>query len=47
MYKYAIYCINGFKGLNYYNTHADALAAAQERTNISGIPWYVTAIKVG
>ena len=47
MYKYAIYCVNGFKGIGYYNTHAEALDAAKLRTNCTGIPWYVTAIKVG
>ena len=47
MYKYAIYCINGFKGSEYYDTHGNALAAARNRTALSGIPWYVTEIKVG
>ena len=47
MYKFAIYSINGFKGIEYYDTTKEALAAAQARTNISGVPWYVSAVKVG
>lgn len=47
MFKFAIFCVNGFKGAGYYNTHAEALEAARLRTSCMGIPWYVSAVKVG
>lgn len=47
MYKYAIYSCNGLRGCVLYDTHAEALAAARLRTNLSHSPWIVSAIKVG
>ena len=47
MFKFAIFCVNGFKGAGYYNTQAEALRAARLRTNLTGISWYVSAVKVG
>ena len=46
MYKFMIVCVTGFQGSSYYSTHAEALNAAQFRTNCTGLPWFVTAIKV-
>jgi len=46
MYKFVIRCVNGFQGLGYYNTHKEALEAAINRTNYTGIPWFVDAVKV-
>lgn len=45
MYKFVIMSINGVRGCEYYTTMREALAAALSRTNISGMAWYVTAIK--
>ena len=46
MYKYAIFCITGLQGSAYYRTHEEALNAAIWRTNCTGLPWSVSAIKV-
>ena len=46
MYKYIIRCITGFQGIEYYNTHAAALAAARLHKNYTGLDWYVDAVKV-
>ena len=46
MYKYAIFCITGLQGSSYYSTHEEALNAARFRTNCTGLPWYVSAVKV-
>lgn len=47
MYKFIIRCITGFQGSSYYNTHAEALNAAQWRTYCTGLDWYVDSVKVG
>ena len=47
MYKYIIMCITGLQGSSYYEREDEALEAARWRTNCTGIPWYVTAVKVG
>ena len=46
MYKFIIRCITGLQGSSYYRSHAEALNAAQWRTNCTGIPWYVDVVKV-
>lgn len=46
MYWFVIRSITGVQGTQYYLTQSDALAAAKNRTNLSNIPWYVTAVKV-
>ena len=46
MYKFVIYSITGFRGISNYDTHAQALEAAQFRTNCTGIPWFVTTIYI-
>jgi len=47
MYKFVIRCVNGFQGIGYYSTQKEALEAAINRTNYTGIAWYVDAVKVG
>ena len=46
MYKFIIICITGFRGSSYYSTHEEALNAVRFRTNCTGLPWYVSAVKV-
>ena len=46
MYKYIIRCVTGLQGSSYYRTHAEALNAAKFRTNCTGLPWYVDAVKI-
>ena len=46
MYKFIIRCITGLQGSSYYRSHAEALNAAQWRTNCTGLPWYVDVVKV-
>ena len=46
MYKYIIRCITGLQGGSYYNTHAEALNAANFRTNCTGLIWYVDAVYI-
>lgn len=46
IYKYQIMCITGLAGSSYYNTHEEALNAAQWRTNCTGLPWFVNAVLV-
>lgn len=46
MYKFIIMCVNGFQGSSYYSSHAEALNAAEWRTRCTGVPWYVTTVKV-
>ena len=46
MYKFAIFCITGLQGSSYYRTYQEALEAARFRTNCTGLPWHVSAIKV-
>lgn len=46
MYKFIIMCVTGFRGSSYYSTYGEALNAARFRTNSTGLPWYVSAVKV-
>ena len=46
MYKFTIFCITGLQGSSYYSTHEEALNAARFRTKCTGLPWYVSAVKV-
>jgi hypothetical protein len=41
MWRYVIECITGLQGSSSYRTYEEAAAAAQWRTNCTGLEWHV------